>query len=535
MKQSLDQMLRSLIVQLSSSQKTVPQPLDTLFNACDKGQKQPKTQDLEDLLPLLIEMHEATAIVLDALDECEDQEELLQFIERLNHLHSVKKLRMILTSRKLKNFEDFFENNLHGLSELSIQNDKVDKDIRTYVRGRLHSDQRFKRWRQQPEVQKEIENKLAENSGGMFRWAACQMDALSGCRSLSKLRIALDSLPETLDETYERILDEIDESDRKEVLRVLQWLTYSRRPLSVDEVAEIVAFETSDDSVAFNKDNRLPEPEEILDICSSLVITVDAKGKSTKQMQQCSDRFLYPDTEWSLDSNLRLVRLAHFSVKEFLLSDRIHTGSAAFFSINERVAHDVIAKTCLSCLLQYEPSEKLAGQFPLTSYAIRHWNVHLYFGRNPSTLELGEALFSSEDKLRNWINLFDFDKQFYTPSGIMVQTCGSPLYYAVLTDLIDLVERMIQSNTSTSRKEFVNMQGGVLDTPLQAASFFGSEDIVTLLLENGADPNIYGGAFKSALGAAAQTGSHEITKLLLDSGAHIHEDLPIAVVQAAQN
>ena len=103
---------------------------------------------------------------MDALDECEDRQELLGFIEKAVEWR-FEKLNVIMTSRKLKEFEDFFDAELEGGSRLSIQNNKVDGDIRSYVHGKLQSDRRFKRWKAQPNVQEEIENKLIEKSNGM--------------------------------------------------------------------------------------------------------------------------------------------------------------------------------------------------------------------------------------------------------------------------------------------------------------------------------------------------------------------------------
>lgn len=59
---------------------------------------------------------------------------------------------------------------------------------------------------------------------------------------------------------------------------------------------------------------------------------------------------------------MTMVRLAHFSVKEYLVSDRIRTGSAAFFSIDEEASNAVIGATGLACLQLYDealiPSSK---------------------------------------------------------------------------------------------------------------------------------------------------------------------------------
>jgi hypothetical protein len=117
------------------------------------------------LLKALVELYEKTFIVLDAL-ECENREELLNFIEKTVEWKS-ERLNVIMTSRKLKDLEDFLDAELDERSRLSIRNEKVDEDIRSYVLGKLQSDRRFKRWQRQPKVQQEIEPRLMEKSDGM--------------------------------------------------------------------------------------------------------------------------------------------------------------------------------------------------------------------------------------------------------------------------------------------------------------------------------------------------------------------------------
>ena len=55
------------------------------------------------------------------------------------------------------------------------------------------------------------------------------------------MRRTLDELPESLDETYERVLREIKKPDRDNALRLLQCLVAATRPLLVEELAELLA------------------------------------------------------------------------------------------------------------------------------------------------------------------------------------------------------------------------------------------------------------------------------------------------------
>ena len=66
----------------------------------------------------------------------------------------------------------------------------------------------------------------------------------------------------------------------------------------------------------------------------------------------------------------------------------------------------------------------------------------------------------------------------------------------------------------------VNTQGGVYGNALQAASSYGHEAIVRVLIENGADVNAPGGDYGDALHAALAHGHKAIVELLINNGAN---------------
>ena len=78
-----------------------------------------------------------------------------------------------------------------------------------------------------------------------FRWVFCQLETLRHCLPPS-VRRTLRELPETLDETYERILKEIKKPNRGQARRVLQCLVVAIRPLRVAELAEVLAVDFDD-------------------------------------------------------------------------------------------------------------------------------------------------------------------------------------------------------------------------------------------------------------------------------------------------
>src|SRR5258707_12940474 len=75
-----------------------------------------------------------------------------------------------------------------------------------------------------------------------FRWVFCQLEALRHCLA-PRVHHMLKELPETLDETYERVLRDINKANWDHAHRLLQCLTIAVRPLRVTELAEVLAID----------------------------------------------------------------------------------------------------------------------------------------------------------------------------------------------------------------------------------------------------------------------------------------------------
>ena len=121
----------------------------------------------------------------------------------------------------------------------------------------------------------------------------------------ANIRRALDQLPKSLDETYVRVLSQIPEVNQAHAHRMLQCLMVAVRPLYVEELAELLAFDF--DTAAegqipkFRPAWRLNDQTlAVLATCSSLVTII-------------LDRW----------SGRQIVQFSHFSVKEFLISNRL--------------------------------------------------------------------------------------------------------------------------------------------------------------------------------------------------------------------
>jgi ankyrin repeat domain-containing protein 50 len=104
-----------------------------------------------------------------------------------------------------------------------------------------------------------------------FRWVDRQPDSLKKCLVLSDVRKTLKSSPKTPDETYARILLNIDAEHQSKAITALQRITYSCQPMSIEEVAEAVVIDPKA-MPPFNPDNRLPDLRWLIEILSSLIV-----------------------------------------------------------------------------------------------------------------------------------------------------------------------------------------------------------------------------------------------------------------------
>ena len=327
----------------------------------------------------------------------------------------------------------------------------------------------------------------------------CQLDSLRHCFP-QNLRQFINQMPETLDETYEQILKNINKAQKDDALRLLQCLTIAVRPLRVEELAELLAFDfptpTSGGIPKLKEDWRWDDQEEaILSICSGLIAVVRS-GDS------------------------RVVQFSHFSVKEYLTSLRLarSDGDISQFFIDLDAAHTILAQACLGTLLRLDDRAGTSGakEFPLVKYAAQHWVDHARINNVSSRVLDGmDDLFdTSKPHFAAWLLVHDMDETWAYVSHGPPRGFGSPLYYAALCGFYDLAERLI-----TKYPEQVNAGGGRIRAPLLAALYKRHFGVASLLLQHGAAMDIRDKIGWTPLHAAPVSGQVDIMRWLLNHGA----------------
>jgi hypothetical protein len=350
-----------------------------------------------------------------------------------------------------------------------------------------------------------------------FRWIFCQLEVLRDCLP-SSVRRTLRELPESLDETYERILREIKKPNRAHAQRVLQCLVVATRPLRVAELAEVLAidFDDAEGIPRVNSDWRWEDQEQALLIaCSSLIAVVEASdGDSKAEIDYGDSRVEAGD--------LRIVQFSHFSVKEFLTSPRLATasGEVSNYHIDWEPAHTILAQACLGVLLQIQDDVEgcTPEDHPLARYAAEYWTTHAQFEEVSSHLHKGMKYLFDANKphFKVWLTLYDIDTYPNEDATFHLfvsykRTPVAPLYYAALCGFHDLVEHLI-----TKHPQDVNANGGHYVRPLVAALAGEHFQTADLLRHNGADLNVRGHLWRNPLHTAAVSGNFEVVRKLIE-------------------
>ncbi|KAM3083695.1 hypothetical protein ACMFMG_002191 [Clarireedia jacksonii] len=331
------------------------------------------------MLRAIIAAHGCIFIIADALDECpgdtaaQNERELV--CETLGEIISwqLDSLHLMVTSRKIADLESMIDE-IPGVVTVLIQNSDVDADTRLYVTSELEKDKKLRSW--SPDIRTEIETTLAQGANGMFRWVSCQLEMLKRCITPAQVRRSLKCLPKTLYSTYERMLAEINEEYTDMAITALKWLVIAERPLILHELAEAVALGL-DPRADFDIDNRLSDHTDILRILGSL-IAVDVDSDADFYLDFDTDSDDDPGTDPDAgsdadpDAGSRKVGLAHFSVREYLISALPKPWSINHFDWAD--LHYFAANACLN-YIQFLASGNF-NSASLAFYSRYYWYEH---------------------------------------------------------------------------------------------------------------------------------------------------------------
>jgi ankyrin repeat protein len=333
------------------------------------------------------------------------------------------------------------------------------------------------------------------------------MGHICGC-SPARVRHELENLPEALDGSYHRTLRTINKAYWEFAHRIFQFVAVASRPLRVEELAELLAFDFEARPIPkFHESWRLEDSvDAVLSTCSSLLSIVDGG---------------YPFG--------KIIQFSHISVKEFLTSVRLAKASDIVtrrYHISMTRAHTLVAQACLGILLHLDKdtitSDSLE-RFPLAEYAAEHWADHARFEDVSRIVEDGMKQMFDSNKPHLAVCVWIHDPEFPTrgraeraerPSPLT----GTHLHYAALWGLRTMVEFLvIEHLQDVDSRGLTNMV-----TPLQLASKEGRECVAHFLLDRGADADARDDDNCTPLHWASQQGKLEVVRALVERGVDVN-------------
>lgn len=355
------------------------------------------------------------------------------------------------------------------------------------------------------------------------------MDYLCELPNDAARRRALKTLPPTLNATYERILQKVNESSgevQKLVQRTLHWMIHNRS-ISNSALCEAVSVEIGQRSL---DREAIPEEEDILRHCSSLV----RRSVSGHRLE-----------------------IAHFTVEEFLTSDDIRSnGSFCTYHVSP-IDYDggsaIIAKVYLTYLLFEDfnsfdgsnscQTRRKNGQYALLRDAVHDWNENARYNiDDPEVLHMVQKLLhpSKSNNFMNWAYRLDLD---VGSSEYNYAASCSPLHYAASFGLWRVCTWLVKSGCDVNQNSLMGcplhcafwgfdlLTGETPGTFLSKRSFKIESLLaatVQALLDLGADPSCYcksGGESWTPLYLAFARENREAYISLLRRGASVDEKL----------
>lgn len=283
------------------------------------------------------------------------------------------------------------------------------------------------------------------------------------------------------------------------VRKILQWLAFTIKSLSLKQVHEAIAIELGTSQI--DDESRLISPRDIIDLCGSLV-TVSDYG---------------------------IVTLAHLSVKEYLLSESIRESRVSNFALT---ADDAIIDMAMSCLTYLSFEEFASGpatsntlfeqrlqRYPFLKHAAVAWTYYVRQAGQPPELDEHVYKFfspASRNHFMSWVQVLNARRRDESSGWGDYNPDATPLYYAASFGLEKTVRALLDGGVE------VNAPGGRFGaTAFHAASLRSHFETMNILLEAGADINKHDFINERPLDSAVSSDSVDVIKFLLEHGANL--------------
>ncbi|KAL7908738.1 hypothetical protein GGI35DRAFT_493723 [Trichoderma velutinum] len=512
----LSSILQQILQNYSSG--VLPSEVVTLYNQHQKYKTYPTLAQITEILGKLALTFETFHVIIDALDECaESEEDALRFISTVSSLGS--SVKVLCTSRSSSIFDAYFST--ASRIEISAQQ----TDIATFITACLQAQPRLsKHVAKDANLKDDIIAAIIQESQGMFLLAKLHVDFLSRKISRKEVRIALKTLPSTLDATYSDALERIysQDSDSAELAElILFWVVCAKRSLTVQDLQHLYATRELSDGESLDEDD-LPDGDILTGVCSGLII---------------------------VDDESQLVRLVHYTAQQYFENCH-HTRllEAKLSLANISLTYLTLSNFSSGCCTTDEAMSLRLKQFPFLVYAAKYWGSDLAqldcadigpriekFSSEAAAVEAVNQAWSLKTKkfqYTNWsqefprhvpvlvlISAFCLPEvlQYLVSKGHDINARGSDGETALIRSAsfghVENVQALLELGAEVDAQDYMD------ETALQRAARIGNETLAKILLDKGADVNMKAASDLTALMSAVSSGNLEVVKTLVEAGA----------------
>lgn len=497
-KQTLEDLLASVLKQLAQARSSLPQSVRSLYDKYKSMKARPSTDDISTALHSVVAEFSRVFILVDALDECRVNDSCrAKLLSQLSQLQTSCGVNLFATSRFIPDITERFERD----TWLEIRASK--EDIQRYLEGHIDELPRFVR--RDLDLQQEISSEIVKAVDGMnvasypvledftncnrFLLAKLHLNSLKGKRSRTAIRDALKTLPtgtESYSCAYSDAMARIEGQLPDEAMlakEALSWITCAKRPLTTIELQHALA--VNGGQAEFDEDNK-SDIEDIVSVCAGLVTVDEESG---------------------------IIRLVHYTTQEYFERTQKNWFPTAEFDIT------TICVTYLSfavfgsgpCDTDSSFEERLQLN-PLYDYAAHYWGHHACQARSAHSKVIEffhhEINMEAASQAMQVYKKFSWDdrySQYFTRRMTGLHLCA---YFGITDVAVAIID-------------FVDLDSRDEDgwTPLFWAAENGHEGVVKLLLDTGkVEADLEDEYGDTPLWWAVRNGHEGVVKLLLDIG-----------------
>lgn len=420
-------------------------------------------------------------LFIDGLDELEgDTEDLKDLIEWVKQLVATLPVKLCVASRPWRVFEDA----LQGGAHLLVENINY-KDIQQYVWSKFHQDANF-RDRKQVEANfcDEMLDEIVTKADGVFLWvhvvSALMLEAMSRGDLISDMRRTLKALPAEMENLYAHILDTLEPRDRDQASKYFLLLQTCSEPDAL-----IFSFADEDIEYCLEMSDEPLTDTQLRHRASELKKRLNSRCRGILSLSMDHVQLRDPTS----DVRTATVQYCHRSAKDYLTMREVQEKLIAG-------PFDPHLRLCSAYMARWKcgASEGRAIRREFLYRCIDHARQVTSEGSNMMVQVLDDLRPDLETRAY-------LDPAYFKDAGLLFG--GTFVSFALVLGVEEYVKSKIgHGQGCVVRSSFVHWpshfpklkQGESVEWPLLVDALLSAAlpkpNMVALLLENGADPNL---------------------------------------------